>query len=72
MSAPRLPCNRNKLAQLLGRDVKTIDCLVEKGIPFLSRPDKTWGGTKRLIGTVAVLIGRQATWAAQAKEQNRG
>ena len=61
-------CNRNKLAQLLGRDVKTIDRMVEKGVPFLSRPDKTRGETKWLFDTVAVLTWLTGdTWAARAK-----
>lgn len=31
-------CNRKKLAEILGRDVKTIDRMVENGMPYLNRP----------------------------------
>ena len=48
-------CNRNKLAKVLGRDVKTIDRMVEKGMPYLSRPDTKLGQTKRLFDTGEVL-----------------
>ncbi len=32
-------CNRNQLADILGKDVKTIDKMVEQGMPYVSRPD---------------------------------
>jgi phage terminase Nu1 subunit (DNA packaging protein) len=32
-------CNRKKLAAILGVDVKTIDSMVQKGLPYLRRPD---------------------------------
>ena len=63
-----MQCNRNKLAQILGRDVKTIDRFVEKGMPFLSRPDKCRGDTKWLFDTGEVLTWMSGdTWAARAK-----
>jgi phage terminase Nu1 subunit (DNA packaging protein) len=51
----QLQCNRNKLAKVLGRDVKTIDRMVEKGMPYVSRPDKKLGQTKWLFDTGEVL-----------------
>ena len=38
-------CNRNELAKLLGRHVKTLDTMVEKGMPYISKPDKGLGQT---------------------------
>jgi phage terminase Nu1 subunit (DNA packaging protein) len=46
-------CNRKKLAAILGVDVKTIDTMVRKGMPYVSRPE----GNKRfwVFDTRAVL-----------------
>src|ERR1700712_3975523 len=33
-------CNRNKLSDILGRDVKTIDRMVAQGMPYVSRPGR--------------------------------
>jgi phage terminase Nu1 subunit (DNA packaging protein) len=33
-----MKCNRKQLADILGRDVKTIDKMVEQGMPYVSRP----------------------------------
>lgn len=46
-------CNRKKLATLIGLDVKTIDVMVSKGMPYVSRPQ----GSQRawVFDTVAVL-----------------
>jgi hypothetical protein len=38
-----MKCNRNKLAALLGRDVKTIDRMVKNGMPYLARPGQDRG-----------------------------
>ena len=38
-------CNRNELAKLLGRHVKTLDTMVEKGMPYISKPDRALGQT---------------------------
>lgn len=37
-------CNRNKLAALLGRDVKTIDRMVKNGMPYRTRPGQNGKG----------------------------
>jgi phage terminase Nu1 subunit (DNA packaging protein) len=31
-------CNRTKLAKILGHDVKTIDRMVQDGVPYVSKP----------------------------------
>jgi phage terminase Nu1 subunit (DNA packaging protein) len=36
-------CNRKQLADLIGRDVKTIDKMVEQGMPYVSRPQEGAG-----------------------------
>ena len=33
-----MQCNRNKLAAILGYDVKTVDRMVRDGLPYVSRP----------------------------------
>ena len=39
-------CNRKQLAEFLGYDVRTIDAMVEKGMPYVKRPgegsSKSW------------------------------
>lgn len=46
-------CNRNKLAAILGYDVKTIDRMVRDGMPYLSRPAN--GKSSWVFDTAAVL-----------------
>jgi phage terminase Nu1 subunit (DNA packaging protein) len=48
-------CNRKKLAELLGRDVKTIDKMVGEGMPFVRRPEDAQGSRSWEFDTVAVL-----------------
>jgi phage terminase Nu1 subunit (DNA packaging protein) len=48
-------CNRNKLAEVLGRDVKTIDKMVERGMPFVRRPGNPVGSKTWEFDTVAVI-----------------
>ena len=48
-------CNRNQLADLIGRHVKTIDTMVKKGMPYISKPDKALGQTGWVFESVDVL-----------------
>lgn len=48
-------CNRQKLAELLEKDVKTIDRMVRQGMPYASRPGQPSGQKEWEFDTVAVI-----------------
>lgn len=48
-------CNRQKLAALLDKDVKTIDKMVEKGMPYVSRPGVPPGQREWVFDTRKVI-----------------
>ena len=48
-------CNRKKLAELLGRDVKTIDKMVRQGMPAVRRPGNPPGSKVWEFDTLAVI-----------------
>jgi phage terminase Nu1 subunit (DNA packaging protein) len=48
-------CNRKQLAQILGKDVKTIDKLVALGMPFVRRPGNPQGSKAWEFDTAAVI-----------------
>ena len=68
-------CNRNQLADIIGRDVKTIDSMVAKGMPYLTRPGQTPGVKNWKFETVDVLqwmlYGGRAEQLKQAEQRIR-
>jgi hypothetical protein len=48
-------CNRRQLAQILGKDVKTIDKMVAQGMPFVRRPGNPQGSKAWEFDTAAVI-----------------
>ncbi len=48
-------CNRNQLADFIGRDVKTIDSMVAKGMPYLRRPGDKPGAKGWTFETADVI-----------------
>ncbi len=46
-------CNRKQLANILGRDVKTIDKMVAQGMPYESRPG---GGSRSWVFNPAAIL----------------
>src|SRR4051812_24240266 len=51
----RMRCNRKKLAELLEKDVKTIDKMVAQGMPFVSRPGQPPGQKEWVFDTRKVI-----------------
>jgi len=65
-------CNRKELAEIIGVDVKTIDAMVQKGMPYVRRPEgkaRSW-----VFDTAAVLnwLTRAAIFAGSAANEVRG
>jgi hypothetical protein len=54
-------CNRNQLADILGRDLKTIDRMVGQGMPYLSRPGEN-GATGWLFESADAISWTLGTW----------
>lgn len=48
-------CNKKKLAELLGRDPKTIDKMVKQGMPFVRQPEDAQGSKAWEFDTGAVF-----------------
>lgn len=64
---PAMRCNRKKLAAVLEKDVKTIDKMVAKGMPFVSRPGQPPGQQEWVFDTAKV-----ARWMAGKAYIDRG
>lgn len=49
-----MKCNRAELADIFGRDARTIDKMVKEGMPYLRRPGED-GSTEWLFDTTACI-----------------
>jgi phage terminase Nu1 subunit (DNA packaging protein) len=61
-----MKCNRNKLARILGKDVKTIDKMVADGMPYLHRPGDASGAKAWMFDSGAVV-----RWVTGAEKDHR-
>jgi hypothetical protein len=56
-----MKCNRKELADILGRDVKTIDKMVYQGMPYFSRPGEN-GARKWVFESADAIAWTLGTW----------